>query len=356
VQKRVCYIHVGPHKTGTTSIQWFLKENRAELLKHGYFVPESGNIHGGHHPLVMQLCGQEVPEKQQEAAARFAGAIKDTVCEAVVISSEALDGLLRNRSYAREFFNRIGELNLEPKLVFFPRNQPQLINSHYVEAIKGFRRSESFETFVQGITQHLSGRYSLMLELPDVFGVELIACPFTGETSTHGVVPEFLRAIGIDPSQFPATNVRRNQAAGPFTVSVARCVSRSILSPGEQLTWRQAVRCKRKLTAYLQEKGLADTGYCGLTTALARHVEKEWQLENDAFAQHVWGRPWTEIFGADIGREFSPNDLDTLEPDETTKRQLRQAVGEMTAMVKEIMLDPTLAVQAAWNDLQQRAG
>ena len=40
--KRVCYIHIGPHKTGTTSIQWFLKENRAELLKHGYFVPESG--------------------------------------------------------------------------------------------------------------------------------------------------------------------------------------------------------------------------------------------------------------------------------------------------------------------------
>jgi len=49
--KRVCYIHIGPHKTGTTSIQWFLKENRAELLKHGYLVPESGSIHGGHHQL-----------------------------------------------------------------------------------------------------------------------------------------------------------------------------------------------------------------------------------------------------------------------------------------------------------------
>jgi hypothetical protein len=121
--KRVCYIHIGPHKTGTTSIQWFLKENRAALLKHGYFVPESGNIHGGHHPLVRRLCGQPVPPHQWDTAARFARAIKDTFCEAVVISSEALDGLLVNRDCARQFFGRMEELNLEPKLVFFPRNQ-----------------------------------------------------------------------------------------------------------------------------------------------------------------------------------------------------------------------------------------
>jgi hypothetical protein len=34
--KRICCIHVGPHKTGTTSIQSFLAENQAHLLKHGY--------------------------------------------------------------------------------------------------------------------------------------------------------------------------------------------------------------------------------------------------------------------------------------------------------------------------------
>lgn len=83
---RVCYIHIGPHKTGTTSIQWFLKENRAELLKRGYFVPESGSIRGGHHPLVRQLCGQAVPPHQRDTATKFASVVKDTKCEAVVIS------------------------------------------------------------------------------------------------------------------------------------------------------------------------------------------------------------------------------------------------------------------------------
>ena len=131
--KRVCYIHIGPHKTGMTSIRWFLKENRAELLKDGYFVPESGSIHGGHHQLVRQLCGQAVPQHQQGAAASFARVIKDTKCEAVVISSETLDDLLVYRDCARQFFGRIKELNLEPKLVFFPRNQSQLVNSRYTE-------------------------------------------------------------------------------------------------------------------------------------------------------------------------------------------------------------------------------
>src|SRR4026207_1678576 len=98
--KRVCYIHVGPHETGTTSIQWFLKENRAELLRQGYFVPESENMHGGPHPLVRQPCGQEMPKRQPDWMTKFARAIKETACEVIVISSEVLEDLLRNRHYA----------------------------------------------------------------------------------------------------------------------------------------------------------------------------------------------------------------------------------------------------------------
>ena len=354
--RRVCYIHVGPHKTGTSAIQRFLKEHRPELLKQGYFVPESGNLHGGHHPLVRKLCGQELPDHQQLAAVKFAQALAETACEAVVISSETLDVLLRQRDNATAFFNRIGELNLEPKLVLFPRNQSQSINSRYAEVVKGFHSSESFEAFVQGITGRPSLGYSLLLELANAFHAKLIPRPFTGETVTRGVVPEFLRAIGVDPSQYSDTNVRSNQSAGPFTVSVARCISRLIASPGKQLTWRQAERCKKKLATYLQEKGMADTGYCGLTTVLALQIEKEWQHDNDAFARDVWGRPWAEIFAVDIGRDFTPNDFDISRPDESTERRLSQAVYELRPIMEEIMLDPTLAIRAAWNDLQQRAG
>ena len=133
---RVCYVHVGPHKTGTTSIQWFLQENRAELLQHGYFVPESETKRGAHHALAEGLAGLDVGEHREPLVARSIAAIAETPAQAIIISSEALEGLLRNRQNTEAFFNRIRELNLEPKLILFPRNQPQWINSSYADMVK----------------------------------------------------------------------------------------------------------------------------------------------------------------------------------------------------------------------------
>jgi hypothetical protein len=352
--KRVCYIHIGPHKTGTSSIQWFLKQNQAELLKHGYFVPDSGANHGAHHALARKLCGQELRNHQQPAFANFIRALDETPSAAVIISSEALGGLLRHRDYAGTFFTRIRELSLDPKLVLFPRNQSQRINSSYSSVVKTFRRSEPFVTFVQGATQGSVFKYSPCIELADSHRVELIARPFTRKTMAHGVVSEFLEAISLDPSHFHDTNVRRNEAGGPFTISVARGVMRSL--NGRPFKWLQAVRCKTRLAAYLEENGLADIGYCGLTTEMAREIEKELRPDNDAFAQRVWGRPWAEIFAGDIGREFTPNDFDMCRPDESTERQLVRAIREMTAIVEEILRDPSLAVEAFWNERSFRSG
>ena len=117
--KRVCYIHIGPHKTGTSSIQWFLKENRLELLKYGYLVPESGPNYGAHHALARKLCGQELRDHEQSAAANFARALDETPSEAVIVSSEALEGLLRNRDYAK------GILHPDPRTE--PRTEARLV-------------------------------------------------------------------------------------------------------------------------------------------------------------------------------------------------------------------------------------
>ena len=354
--KRVCYIHVGPHKTGTKAIQWFLKEHRAELLKDGYFVPESGNIHGGHHVIARELCGQEIPNHEQPVVASFAQMVRQMSCEAVVISSETLDALLRKSEYAKSFFNRLKVLNLEPKLVVFPRNPSQSMNSRYTEVVKSFTRSEAFEDFVQTEIHHPTFRYSYWIGLADSFDAELIPRPFNKQTLVRGVVPEFLLAIGIDSSQFQGTAVRCNETVGPFTVSVAREVLRSVGSAGKPLKWRQTVRCKQKLVAYLEQKGWTDARYCGLSTSLARHIEKQLRSDNDAFAQSVWGRPWGEIFTADLTEEFTPNDFEIRPPDWLTARRLGRAVRRMKALASEILSDPELAVEAAWNDVAHRRG
>jgi len=322
-----------------------------ELLKYGYFVPESGARHGGHHGLVRKLCGQDLRDNQQSAATDFARGLDATPSEAVIVSAEVLEELLRNRDYAVEFFTRIRELNLEPKLVLFPRNQSQQINSLYSSVVRRFRVSKPFEAFVQGVTRRSNFRCSPLIELANAHDAELIVQPFTRKTITHGVVPEFLQVIGLDPSPFRDINVSRNEDAGPFTVSVARSVLRLIGRTGNQLKWLQAVRCGTKLAAYLEENGWADSGYCGLTTALARQIESEFRPDNDVFAQHIWGKPWAEVFADDILHEFTPNDFDKCPMDESIERQFGHAIREMTPIVEQVLLDPALAVEAPWNDL-----
>ena len=354
--RRICYVHAGPHKTGSTSIQWFLQENRAELLERGYFVPESETKRGAHHALVEKLCGLELGEHREPLVGRSIRALVETPAETVVISSEALEGLLASRKHANEFFRRVGELKLEPKLILFPRHQPQWINSSYASSVKSFRRSDSFKSCALGFAQSPGARFSRWLRLADAHAVELIAQPFTKETVAGGVIPEFLRWIGIDSSEFRDVEIRRNEAVGPFTVAVAREVLRSLGETGESLTWLQARRCKVSLARYLSKRGLADAGYCGLTTTLARHIEAELRPDNDVFAQRVWGRSWADVFCAETAEEFTANDFETCQVRWFTERRLRRAVREMTAGVHEILRDPALAVGAHWNDWRQRSG
>ena len=350
---RVCYVHAGPHKTGTTSIQWFLQEDRAELLKQGYFVPESETKRGAHHALAEGLAGLDVGEHRDPLVATSIAAIAETSAQAIIISSEALEGLFRNRQNVEAFFNRIRELSLEPKLILFPRNQPQWINSSYASTVTAFRRSDSFESCAFSFAQSSDARFSRWIELAETQGAELVAQPFSKETLRRGVIPEFLQSIGISSSQFRDRAVRRNEAVGPFTVSVAREVLRSI---GKEMTWLQAKKCKVELAKYLSQNKCTDGGYCGLSSALARRVEKELRSDNDVFAQRVWGKSWADVFAADVTEEFTPNDFEMRRPDWFVTRPHRRAISKLKDFAHQMLLDPALAVEAPWNDVALRSG
>jgi hypothetical protein len=354
--RRVCYIHVGPHKTGTTSIQWCLQENQAELLKRGYFVPQSETKRGAHYALAEKLAGLEVGHDREALVARSIREIAETPAKVIVISCEALEGLLRNLHQAETFFGAIREFNLQPKLVLFPRNQPQWINSSYPQTVQAFRGSDSFHSWALRFARSPGARFSPWIDLAKAHGAELIARPFNKETIALGVVPEFLQSIGLGSSQFRDTEIRRNESVGPFTVSVAREVLRAVPEPQRPLTFLQAKQCKMELAGYLQRNGWVDRGYCGLSTTLARHVEEELRSDNHAFAQRVWGKSWANVFDADVTEEFTPNDFEIRRPDWFTALRLRRTIRKMKARAREILLDPSLAVEAPWNNVANRSG
>lgn len=316
-------------------------------------MPESETKRGAHHALAEGLVGLDVGEHRDPLVVGSIAAIAETPAQAIIISSEALEGLLRNRQNTEAFFNRIRELSLQPKLILFPRNQPQWINSSYASTVKSFRRSDSFESCAFGFVQSPDARFSRWIELAETQGAELIARPFSRETLRRGVISEFLKSIGINSSQFRDRAVRRNEAVGPFTVSVAREVLRSI---GKEMTWLQAKKCKVELAKYLRQNKCTDGGYCGLSSALARRIEKELRSDNDVFAQRVWGKSWVDVFATDVTEEFTPNDFEMRRPDWLVARRLRRAISKLKDFAHQMLLDPALAVEAPWNDVAHRSG
>lgn len=56
------YIHIGPHKTGTTTLQFSLFLNKDKLKKNGILYPDSGIISAklpGHHNLAWEILGDK---------------------------------------------------------------------------------------------------------------------------------------------------------------------------------------------------------------------------------------------------------------------------------------------------------
>jgi hypothetical protein len=330
-----------------------LQENSAELLALGYFVPESDTKRGAHHTLVEGMAGLDIGEHREPLVARSINAMAETAARAIIISSEALEGILRNRQNTEIFFHRIRELNFQPKLILFPRNQPQWINSSYASTCKSFRRSDSFESCAFGFINSPDARFSRWIGLAETYEAELIARPFNKETLRRGVIPEFLENIGITSSHFRDRAIRRNEAVGPFAVSVAREVLRLI---GRRLSWLQARKCKVKLAEHVRQNNIVDARYCGLTTSLARQIQEALRADNDVFAHTVWGKRWADVFDADVTEEFEPNDFEVRQPDWFTARRLRRAISKLMDFTNELLLDPALAVQAPWNDVAHRSG
>ena len=58
-RRKLLLLHVGTHKTATTSLQAALVASSGELASDGTLYPETGRIHFGHHNIAWGLIGDE---------------------------------------------------------------------------------------------------------------------------------------------------------------------------------------------------------------------------------------------------------------------------------------------------------
>jgi hypothetical protein len=153
---RVCLLHAGTHKTGTTSLQQLLGTNDEALSAAGVFVPKRGrpfetaDIHGAHHNVAWQFI----------ADSRFnpsAGTLADVISEiraadkpVTLLSSEDFEYLHSRPAALFHIRRHLEAAGFTLKIVLYLRRQDDYARSLYRELFNhGWDRT--VEQFVDAI-------------------------------------------------------------------------------------------------------------------------------------------------------------------------------------------------------------
>ena len=141
-------LHVGTHKTGTSSLQTMLARNAEHFLSEGLYYPATGRIGYGQHNLAWELSGDDryrpVAGRLVDLAAELHGY---QLPELVLVSSEDFEILYTQPRALARLRMTFEHLGYSVWVVITLRNPADYLESLYVELLKHGLEQE-FDAFV----------------------------------------------------------------------------------------------------------------------------------------------------------------------------------------------------------------
>lgn len=191
---KVC-IHIGAPKTGSSAIQYFLRNNRSKLKKHGYFYPQhrtdKNNVSGGHADLGSLVIAGD----SEKAADLVNGWIQEARAKnlALLISSEGLYGRI---SEVHKLFQ-----GHDVKILAYFRNPVEALVSNHNQSIKRhFGRLPLTDFLEQLATPNNRGvNGDVFFDWVEVFGPEAVQVrPYNPAVFTKDRIEyDFLDMLGV---------------------------------------------------------------------------------------------------------------------------------------------------------------
>lgn len=147
---KTIYLHIGFHKTATTTIQRGLYINKNLLARMGWYYPESGLIWNlAHHNISFELYDDPRFIPAKGGFADLQKEISSCVQENVIISSE--DFCFRQEPEIKKLYNRLGELGENIVVIVYIRRQDQWLYSEWSEFTKYPTNTKPFESFIETV-------------------------------------------------------------------------------------------------------------------------------------------------------------------------------------------------------------
>jgi len=220
--KKKIYLHIGTFKTGTSSIQQYLKIHSGWLESQGYFVPQSGLV--GHHDLPLSLIKEFTQFRApwpafdgtwEDIWGNVISQIERTSCSKIIISSENFCDIVNE--HARVNSNKIADVltqyfkPYDVVVIAYIRKLNSYVQSMYREAVKVGQLTRSMDEILKSYLAHKSIHIhpSIYLDFySKIFGKKNIAVKlYSTDLFEEGdVVMDFLSLIGVTANGRPSTN------------------------------------------------------------------------------------------------------------------------------------------------------
>lgn len=199
MQKRII-IHIGTHKTGTTTLQSVLHQLRPVLLERGVLYPRTDRDHSERRgppkqAELAQLIRTAEPPVLAQARQRLVDEFEASGAHSLVISAEGLSG---PSPAAANFFAPLST-RYRLEVICYLRRQDLFVESLFNQITKRSDRMESRDIvqFVNDARTQERLDYNAMLRNWRKLPAHITAVDFAKAVRSPGLVPSFLQALGV---------------------------------------------------------------------------------------------------------------------------------------------------------------
>jgi hypothetical protein len=297
----ICYLHIGPHKTASTTLQTLLVENAPILFQNGVFCPwlNTENDIKRHHLIAAEFGrGQSDLQRKKLREDIIAAGCPRTI----VLSSETFSHFI-SRADVRErivvFFDGLG---YSVKVVAYIRPQMALACSLYSERIGGFKLNMSFDDYVMQFLNSPQFDYlNYYRALYEDNRFETVFAPYNVTTLQFGVCLDFLKRLGLNLAADTDFKIptNRNDSMGPKTVAALFEIIRFLDEQSIKLLPNEIQQVRGALRKEAFRRGWEKEKFQGLSQAQKVCINENFVASNDTFSKMVWLKPWIDIFGSD---------------------------------------------------------
>jgi len=226
---RTAYIHVGTHKTGTSSLQAMLASNEAAFREAGVFVPHTGKLAPnlvGHHNIAWELRQDPRFDPSLGTLELLQLEISKARSPVICLTSEDFEFLSADEPALRRLRDSLIATGCQPRIIIFLRPQVDYVESLYAEIIK--THDVAFTAYLDAVLKSKScGPFvfeydRLVGAFANVFGKEhTIVRPYHFSDSAH-LLQEFITIVAPSPmdlSRLPLPQRLNTRACYPDVIA-----------------------------------------------------------------------------------------------------------------------------------------